>query len=378
MRIAVISNTSWSIYNFRRNLIAALLKEGHEVVAIGSFDKYLARLHAQGISAVGVSFTREGTGLFRELRTVFGIRKALVQNKIEVVLSFTPKGNIYAALASLRLGIKQIANVSGLGSAFIRIDTLSLWILRLYWLAFRNAHHVFFQNEIDREIFLIRRIVNSDKASRLPGSGVDLGYFAPVPIRRRREGEVTFLFFGRLLWDKGVHEFVEASRIIHAEFPHARFLLLGRIEEKKSEGPSWIRVRKWVQEDPIEYHGRVDDVRPYIGNADCVVLPSVYREGVPRTLLEAAAMGRPVIACDTVGCRDAVIPDLTGYLCQPRDAQDLAATMRRFIAIGHDGWQKMGLEGRQRMQREFDEKFVIQKYFQVLDNIDGISEANPA
>lgn len=378
MRIAVISNTSWSIYNFRRNLIAALMKEGHQVVAIGSFDKYLARLHEQDIAAVGVSFTREGTGLFRELRTVFAIRRALVENQIEVVLSFTPKGNIYTALASMRLRIKQIANVSGLGSAFIRIDTLSLWILRMYWFAFRRAHHVFFQNEIDREIFLIRQIVSSDKTSRLPGSGVDLDYFAHVPLRQHRAGEATFLFFGRLLWDKGVREFVRASRIIHAEFPQARFIMLGRIEDKKSEGPSWAQVQKWLKEEQIEYHGRVDDVRSYIARADCVVLPSVYREGVPRTLLEAAAMGRPVIACDSVGCRDAVIPDLTGFLCQPRDTQDLAATMRRFIAIGHDGWQKMGFEGRQRMQREFDEKFVIQKYFQVLDEIDGISGADPA
>ncbi|MGH8453296.1 MAG: glycosyltransferase family 4 protein [Nevskiales bacterium] len=369
MRIALVSNTSWSIHNFRRNLIAALKKEGHEVIAIGSYDKYLNYLQTQGISALAVPFTRTSMRLLHELRVVFLLRQVLIKNRIDVVLSFTPKGNIYAALASRGLDIKQIANVSGLGSAFIRINTLSLWILRLYWFAFRKIHHVFFQNEVDREIFMAREIVSPSVTSRLPGSGVDLSYFAAAPFPQHRADEPSFLFLGRLLWGKGVGEYVEASRIIHAEYPKARFYLLGHIEDKESEGPVWPHLQSWLEEDQLEYHGRVDDVRPYIERADCVVLPSVYREGVPRTLLEAAAMGRPVITTDSVGCRDAVNHQVTGFLCKPRDAQDLAAAMRQFIALEPAARERMGRAGREKMEQEFDERRVIQAYLRVIDEM---------
>lgn len=371
MRIAIVSNTSWSIFNFRRRLMAALKDAGHDVMAIGSRDKYLKRLRAHGIPAVGVPFSRSGTHPIRELRTVYRIRRALAQNNVDVVLSFTPKGNIYSAMASRGLGVQQVANVSGLGSAFIRIDTMSLWILRLYWFFFRRIHHVFFQNEVDREIFLVRRIVDAERTSRLPGSGVDLSYFAHAPLKQRSSGEVTFMLLGRLLWDKGLREYIEAARVIKAEYPGARFVVLGAPETNPAEGPSRNQLLTWWKDGLIEHHTRVDDVRPYLEDADCIVLPSVYREGVPRTLLEAAAMGRPVITCDTVGCRDAVTHGLTGFLCRPRDEKDLAAKMIRFITLGRTAWEKMGLEGRQKMMREFDEKLVIQRYLKILNEMPG-------
>lgn len=371
MRIAIISNTSWSIFNFRLKLLEALVKAGHEVIVIGSKDKYLARLRALGITAAGIPFSRDGTHPIKELRTVYSIRKALKRHRIDVVLTFTPKGNIYSAMAIWGRRIRQVANVSGLGSAFIRIDTLSLWVLRLYWFFFRRVDHVFFQNEVDREIFLVRRIVEPERTTRLPGSGVDLSYFAHVPLREHSPDEVVFLLFGRLLWDKGIREYIEAARIIKAGRPGVKCLVLGAPEINESLGPTRGQILNWSKERLIEYHGRVDDVRPYVEKADCVVLPSVYREGVPRTLLEAAAMGRPVITCDSVGCRDAVTHGLTGYLCRPRDARDLAAKMTRFVSIGYAGWQKMGLEGRQKMMREFDENLVIQRYTKVLNEMSG-------
>jgi glycosyltransferase involved in cell wall biosynthesis len=366
MRIAVVSNTAWSIYNFRRNLIAALQQAGHQILAIGSEDPYLEKLREAGIPATGVPFTREGIGPLRELRTVFAIRHALAHNRIDVVLSFTPKGNIYAALACLEQDVAQIANVSGLGSAFIRIDTLSLWILRLYRFALRNAKHVFFQNHIDREIFLIRRIVKPERTSHLPGSGVDLARYTEAPLAQRAPGEAVFLFYGRLLWDKGVREYVEAARAVRLAYPRTRFMLLGTPMGGVRQGPSPATVKQWADEGVIEYHEWVDDARPYIAQADCIVLPSVYREGVPRTLLEAAAMGRPVITCDTVGCRDAVTPGLTGYLCRPHDAQDLAETLTRYIELDPAERQRMGHEARQKMVREFDEQIVIQRYLKII------------
>jgi glycosyltransferase involved in cell wall biosynthesis len=369
MRIAVVSNTSWSIHNFRRNLIAALVKEGHDVLAIGSLDEYLERLQAQGISATGVPFSRDGIHPIRELRTVLAIRRALTRHRTEVVLSFTPKGNIYAALAAWGLQSRQVVNVSGLGRVFARKSALTYLMLLLYRLTFRRAHHVFFQNDEDRAMFLARGLVDPAKATRLPGSGVDLTHFAPAPIRHPPSDGPVFLMHGRLLWDKGVREFVEAARLLKPEYPGTRYNLLGAHETTGEQGPTLAHLEAWAKAGTVEYLGRVDDVRPHIEAVDCVVLPSGYGEGVPRSLLEASAMGRPVIACNIAGCRDAVAHQQTGFLCKPRDAHDLAAVMRQFIALGREAQEQMGHKGREKMKREFDEQGVIQAYLRVIHDM---------
>src|SRR5690606_24273210 len=236
MKIAVVSNTDWSLYNFRRNLMSALQAEGHEVVAIGPPGPYGPRLAAEGFPFRAVKLGGDGINPLKELGSVLELRRAFRSENVDVVLSYTPKGNIYSSFALAGLRGRLVANVSGLGYAFIRDSWLAILVRQLYRLSLRHATWVFFQNEDDRSIFLEQKLVSTDRTSRLPGSGVDLKRFAPKEppdgAAQTQAADQTgkgpvFLLIARMVWDKGVGEFVEAARLVKARFPQARFQLLG-------------------------------------------------------------------------------------------------------------------------------------------------------
>lgn len=283
------------------------------------------------------------------------------------MLTYTPKVNIYTALVARLLGIPVIANVSGLGRAFTAGGWLEAVVRRLYWFAFHTPRVVFFQNEDDRAEFVRAGLVHKAKAQRLPGSGVDVDRFQPTS-RQPSENEFVFLLVARLLWDKGVGEYVDAARLLHAEHPTVKFRLLGFLDVKNPSAISRKQVEDWSEEGLVEYLGAVDDVREIYANADCMVLPS-YREGVPRTLLEAASMGIPIITTNAAGCRDAVEDGVTGFLCRPKDPVDLADKMRRMLTLPGDVRRRMGQAGRKKMTIEFDERIVIAKYLQAIKDI---------
>lgn len=371
LRIAVVANTSWYLYNFRLNLIRSLSADGHVLIAIGGDSDYAARLCAEGIDHRELVFNGSGTHPLTEIRTVVALRSTLAREHIDLVLSYTPKGNIYSALALLGRQGSLIMNVSGLGESFARNDMLATFVRSLYRVSLRRASWVFFQNEEDRSQFLAGRLADASKSSRVPGSGVDLSAFEPAAVDRSAsavEGPL-FLMVARLLWDKGVGEFVEAARKVRITHPTARFRLLGATVPDHRNGVPQATVRQWVDSGLIEYGGAVHDVRPQLAEADCVVLPSVYREGVPRSLLEAAAMAKPVIATDSIGCRDAVDDEVTGFLCRPRDPADVAKQMLRLLAMPPAARRLMGEAGRRKMERQFSEAVVIDAYRQRVGEI---------
>jgi glycosyltransferase involved in cell wall biosynthesis len=362
LRIAVVSNTAWNLFNFRLNLMRQLKADGHTVIGVAPSDRYVPHLHDAGFDFEPVPISPDGVNPLVEIRSVVGLWRALRRREVDLVLSYTPKGNLYAALAALASGSQFVPNVSGLGRAFIRRSPITWAALTLYRLTFSRAHHVFFQNLDDLALFVRSRLVPSEKAERLPGSGVDLQRFTETPLQceRPQDGPV-FLLVARMLWDKGIGEFVDAARQVKAACPGATFRLLG---DGASRNPAAIppdQVEAWAREGIVEYVGSTDDVRPHLRDADCVVLPS-YREGLPRVLLEAAAMGRPVITTDVPGCRDAVIEGQTGFLCRVRDVHDLAAKLMSFVALSASERQSMGARGRAFVARSFSERVVIDRY----------------
>lgn len=387
MRIAVIANSSWYLVNFRLSLMQALTAAGHEVVAVGPPDSYVGRLSSAGIRHRAVPLAAASVNPVRELGTVLALYRVIRDEGIDVVLSYTPKGNIYSAIAAAMNGSLTVPNVSGLGRVFIRRSPLTWLVKQLYRLTFWRAVRVFFQNHDDLALFVRLGLVRAEKAQRLPGSGVDLVRFAPAepgaasPSAERAlqtgAGEASsrrnfaFLLVARLLWDKGVGEYVEAARKVRLKFPAVQFRLLGFLDVQNPSAIPKAKVEAWVAEGVVAYLGSTDDVLPYLSEADCVVLPSFYREGVPRTLLEAAAMARPLITTDAPGCRDAVDDGVTGFLCRLQDADDLAAKMLRMIEMDRDELLAMGRRGREKMVREFDERIVISRYLQVVDEAAG-------
>ena len=320
-----------------------------------------------GVERVPIEIDRAGLNPFTDLRLLLKYRALLQRIRPAAYLSYTIKPNIYGALAAASLGIPALPNVSGLGTAFIRGGGLQALVTRLYRIGFARAPVVFFQNQEDRALFIDRRIVKPSQAQVLPGSGVDLDFFLPAPLPN---GHPTFLFIGRLLRDKGVVEFVEAARVLRADYPEARFQLLGAVDKGNRTGIGQAEVDGWVADGIVEQLGTTDDVRPFIAAATAVVLPS-YREGLPRSLLEAAAMARPLIASDVPGCRDVVEDGVNGFLCEVRNPGSLAAAMRRLLQLPRPQQIAMGEAGRKRVQERFSEAFVVRAYLDVLAGLDA-------
>ncbi len=361
-KTALISiNTSWNIYHFRAGLMAALRSAGYRIVSAAPKDAYTQRLIGNVDRHITLPMDNAGTSPLNDMLLFFRYYQLLRREKPSVLLSYTIKPNIYGALAARIVGIPVIANVSGLGTAFIRESWLTRVVCLLYRVAFRHVACVFFQNPEDRRLFIARRLVAAERAHVLPGSGVDLDYFSPRPSLRHAQEPFAFVLIARLLWDKGIGEYVAAARRVKATHPGTRFRLVGPRAVRNQTAITDAQIDAWVAEGVIDYLGEIEDVRDVLAAHDCVVLPS-YREGMSRVLIEAAAMGKPIIATDVVGCHHVVDHEKNGLVCRVRDAAHLAETMERFLALAPEQRTQMGIESRAKAVREFDEAQVFSAY----------------
>ena len=373
-KLLIMTNTTWNLVNFRSGLIAALVSRGFDVVAVAPDDEYRDRLRELGCRYVPLNMDNQGTHPVKDALLLWRYVVVLLRLRPAVVLSYTVKPNIYASLAARLVGVTVINNVSGLGTAFLRGGWLGGVVCSLYRVALRRSHRVFFQNDEDRQVFIEKRLVAPARTGLLPGSGIDLVHFSPLAFdgsSLRNGAGLVFLMVARLLWDKGVLEFVEAARRVKALFPESRFQLLGFLDVKNQTAVGRSDVEAWVKDGVVEYLGTTDDVRPFLADADCVVLPS-YREGTPRSLLEAAAMGRPLLATDVPGCREVVIDGVNGLLCRLRDSEDLAEKIMQMIAMPMSALLQMGQESRRLAEMRFDEQIVIRKYLEAIDEVTGL------
>ena len=363
--ILISANSFWNIANFRAGLVEALVARGYWVV-IAAPDANPNWARMRGVEAVEIAVDRSGLNPFTDAALWLDYLWLFRRTRADIFLGFTAKPNIYGSLAARLAGVSSLPNVSGLGTAFMSDGLLSRFVSLLYRLAFRGCPTVFFQNPDDRDLFLDRKIVRDGQARLLPGSGVDLDKFAPASLPP--EGPLQFLFIGRLLGDKGVHDFIEAARLLKAEQPDWRFQLLGAIDEGNRSGIRVEELRRWVEQGTVEHLGHVEDVRPYIAAAAAVVLPS-YREGMPRSLLEAAAMARPLVVTDVPGNRQIVDHGVNGLLCEVRNPQSLAQAIRQMGRMGEDQRTEMGRAGRALVERDYGEERVVEAYLEVLSQL---------
>jgi glycosyltransferase involved in cell wall biosynthesis len=370
-RTIVISiNASWNIINFRRGLIAALKRAGYHVVALAPRDEYSPRFAELGVEYHPIEIDKQGVSPVRDAMLLTRYHRALRRIRPVAYLGYTAKPNIYGSLAAHTLGIPVVNNVAGLGTAFIKQGLLTRIVSGLYRLAFRRSATVFFQNRDDLEMFVAGRLVRPEQARLLPGSGINVSDFIPVERGAEDGGAFNFLLIARLLWDKGVREYAEAARLVRAEEPRARFQLLGFLDVPNRTAVARADVDGWVAEGVIDFLGQSDDVRPFIAAADCVVLPS-YREGLPRVLLEGAAMARPLIATDVPGCRHVVEEGANGFLCTVRDSRSLADAMLKMIRLSPEQRAAMGASGRRKVEQEYDERIPVEGYLDAIRNALG-------
>ncbi len=366
MKIAVVLNTSWNIYNFRSGLIDSLQNAGHEVYAVAPEDEYTKHLLEKGCRYEKVTMDSRGANPFKDLALTFELYRIYKRIRPDVILHFTIKPNIYGSFAAYLLKIPVINNVCGLGTVFLKKGLVYKIAKLMYRLSFQYPSKVLFQNDEDRNLFVHENLIQPSKADIVPGSGIDLEKFVFESLPRNKE--FTFLLISRLIHDKGIFEFIEAIRKLKEKGIKAKYQLLGAIDEKHKSGIPEKIIRSWIDSGTVEYLGRTEDVRAYIKNADCVVLPS-YREGTPRTLLEASSMGRPVITTDVAGCNNVVVDNVNGLLCRIKDPDDLATKMEMMHNLHYDEREAMGRQGRKRMEILFNEKVVIDKYLREISNL---------
>lgn len=366
--IAIGYNTCHYVILFRSNLIRAIQTAGFTVSVLAPRDAYTCKLQALGVNHIDVPMD-VGTNPFSDVLLVSRIWRHLRRERPAAYLGFTVKPNVYGSLSAHLLRIPVINNIAGLGSVFIKKSWLTYLVRYLYRIALSRSAKVFFQNNDDCQMFVNEGLVPRDIADQLPGSGVDLEHFSFNPLASGAQCKtIKFLLISRMLWDKGVGEYVAASRIIRDKHTDVEMYLMGPLDVQNPTAISRTQIDEWVAEGVIKYLGVTDDVRPFISQADCVVLPS-YREGTPRSLLEAAAMGRPIITTNAVGCREVVENGSNGFLCRPRDAVDLADQISRMIALSPHERVAMGRRGRAKVEKEFDELVVIQKYLKTIDQL---------
>ena len=364
MRVAVVINTSWNIWNFRRGLVRALQAAGHEVLAIAPPDDYSGRLETElGCRYVPVLMENKGTSPVKDAQLTRRFLGIYRRERPDVVLHFTIKPNIYGTLAAKLAGVPCINNVSGLGTVFIVENLVSKVARGLYRFAFQFPKKVFFQNNDDRELFIRYGLVRPALTGLVPGSGVDLERFKPQPAEAVAPEPFTFLMVARVLYEKGIVEYFEAARQVRAALGPAnvRLRLLGGLDEAGGVGVPRATFEQWLAEGHVEYLGTSDHVATHLHQAHCVVLPS-YREGTPKTLLEAAACGKPLVTTDVPGCRETVQHGRNGYLCQVRSADDLATKLLQVARLPPVRLAALGEASRQLAAEKFDEKLVLRQY----------------
>lgn len=362
MKIVIVLNASWNVYNFRLGLLRALEAEGHGIEVIAPRDAYSERIPYRFHD---IKMEGKGMNPLKEILLLYRLYRLYGKLRPDLVLHFTPKPNIYGSIAARVRGIPSISNVAGLGSAFEGNRIVAAILKLMYKAALRYPRKVFFQNQEDLSLFVDLKLVAGEKTDRVPGSGIDVSLFQPVE-GGGNPGRFVFLLASRMLWEKGVGEFVEAARMLKREGARAELRLLGSLDVQNPSAISREQMDEWEAEGAVAYLGFTDKVKDYMSDADCIVLPTYYREGVPRVLLEAAALGKPIIATDQIGCRDIVDDGENGYTCRPRDTRDLVGAMKRFMALTPAERATMGMNGRRKAIDEFDENLVIAKYREAI------------
>jgi glycosyltransferase involved in cell wall biosynthesis len=357
--ITLSSNTSWYLYNFRASTIRRLISEGYSVTCLSPEDDYSHKLESElGCQWLPLKMNNQGTNPITDASLVYQFWRYYRQLSPVAAMHFTIKNNVYGTWAARNLGIPAINNVSGLGTGFIHKGPVAAVVRGLYKTSMPYAHHIFCQNAEDRELLISNGLIPADRVELIPGSGVDLQRFSPGT-RVAQERPLRFLFAGRMLADKGLRELIEAATAINANSVKAELWLLGFADVENISAINQQELASWGDIAGVSWLGPRDDMENVYAQVDCVVLPS-YREGLPRTLLEAGAMGLPVVTTNVPGCRSVVADGVNGLLCEARSPTSLEQAMRRVLGMSAGERDAMGREGRALVERQYSEELVIE------------------
>lgn len=358
MRIVLNANSSWYLYKFRRSSIIALINQSHEVFCLAPRDKYSEKLEELGAKFYDLALSRSSKNFIKDIMTIFQLRNILSKISVDIVINFTVKNNIYGSLASM-LSSKSyvINNVTGVGSAFIKNNLTTIIIKLLYRIIKKIPSHTYFQNEDDQELFIKNGLVNNDKCSILPGSGIDIESYQSV-ILAPDKNKFIFIFVGRLIADKGIEELLKAIKLLHQESSKVELVILGLVDEDNPSSIPKYKLENMTSDKFITLHYDIEDVRHFLAKSHCFVLPS-YREGTPRSALEAMAIGLPVILSDVPGCRKLIADSKNGFSCEPNSVKSLYSALKKIVNLSSEELNLMGLRSRDIIEQSFSDKIII-------------------
>lgn len=368
--LIISANTSWYIYNFRSSTIKALQKLGYKVICVSPEDNYTHFLVEElGCDWFDLKIDNKSISVISELITIFSIFYAYFKSKPSVVFNFTIKNNIYGTWAAKICGAKVFNNISGLGTVFIENGRSLAIVKSLYKLSLPLANKIFCQNPEDMQLLIDNKLINKDNSILLPGSGVNISRFSPTPDGRvlNLNKKFNFLYVGRILKDKGVLELIEAADILYKSGCRFQLLLCGFTDASNKTSLSESELLNYiVGKEYITWLGASDEIELVYAKADCVVLPS-YREGMPRSLLEAGAMGIPSIASNVPGCKHIVQDGFNGFLCDAKSSKSLADKMKLMLGLSEAEYQKLATNSRNHIVENFDEDLVVSLTLSVLE-----------
>ena len=366
LKIVLSSNNSFSLYNFRLGLMRRLKDLGYEVIAVAPKDDYSDELVKEGFEYFEVkNLDRKGKNPFKDLRLLLEYLRLFQKIEPDLVINYTIKPNIYGGLACQILKIPYINVVPGLGYVFVKGGILAKIVKILYWISFKKSKFVVFLNSED--IKELSHILEINKVHEFPGEGINTEYFSPSHCKEIQRDNFIFLFVGRFLRDKGIFELISAGERLYKERKDFEIWLLGAPDEGNPESISREELERIKKLPFIKVLPFSKDVRPFLCACDCVVLPS-YREGLPRALLEAMAMEKPIITTDAPGCRSVCLDGVNGFLVKPRDVESLRDALIKMLNLGEEERRRFGKEGRRLVLEKFDERLIVSAYLELIEH----------
>lgn len=367
-KVLIIANLDVGLYNFRRELLEALLAEPYELHIALPDGEFVPRMEEMGCIFHETKLIRRGMNPFQELQLMRRYKQIIKEIKPDVALTYTIKPNIYGGSALAKAKVPYITNITGLGTAVEGNGLLQKLTVRMYRHAMRGVVALFFQNDANRKYFEEKGIA-VDKHKRIPGSGVNLDRFKYLEYPNE-EAPVSILFISRVLREKGIEQFMGMAEVIKKEYPCTEFHILGFCEGDENEPDSYRnKIMKLEEAGVLKFEGMQKDITPFIKDSFCTVHPSFYPEGMSNVCLESAASGRPVITTDRPGCRETIDDGVTGLLVKEQDTEDLIRAVRAFIELPYEQKQMMGIAARTKMEREFDRKIVVQAYLKEIKEV---------
>lgn len=360
-KILILSNHHSYTYNFRKEIINAFISENYKVTVAQPYGPKVEYLKQMGCECVDIPLDRRGKNILSDSILFVRYYKLIKKNKPDIVISYTIKPNLYGGILCRFLGLPHIPNITGLGTAVEEQSVLQKAILLAYKFSFRNSNVIMFQNQENLNFFKAYNI-GLGRKKLLPGSGVNLSEFQALEYPS--DEKIKFVFISRIMKEKGIEQFLDAAKSIKNQFPNTEFHICGSSDDNYKE-----KLHQLNEDGIIIYHGLVDDVKEILSKMHCVVHPSYYPEGISNILLESAASAKPLITTNRSGCREVVDHEVSGYICNTKDSNDLIEKIKKFLELNNVERKVMGEKGRMKVEREFDRNLVVESYVEEIKKI---------